>query len=220
MNKKILNVELYIWLLFIATSLFFVFFSQADIFISNLFFYEDKFPMKGTLIESFFYFSIRPLFIIVIFSTTAVYLYNYLRKKNILNLNTKVFMYIILVISIAPGLIVTVTLKDNWERARPYQTLNYGGTKEFTPAFIPTNQNGRSFSSAHTAIAFSFVGVALLARRRNKLWMGLALSYAIGMAVSRVASGDHFVSDVITSFFIVFISTRILYMIILKDKSL
>jgi len=176
--------------------------------------------MNNTWIESFFYYSVKPLIIIFILSTLTIFIYNRINEKNILNINTKVILYIFLVLSIAPGLIVNTTLKDNWGRARPAQTLNFGGKKEFTPAFIVSDQGGYSFSSGHSAAAFSLMGFALLAKRRRQLWMNLAITYGICVSIARMAAGGHFFSDVVTSFFIVWIGTHIFYKIIFKKDSL
>lgn len=124
-----------------------------------------------------------------------------------------------LVLGIAPGLIVNVILKDNWGRPRPAQTIEFGGTMNFTPAYIPSKQDGYSFSSGHAAAAFSIMGFALLAKRRRKLWMSLALTYGTLVGIARMAAGGHFLSDVITSFFIVYIFTHIFYKLIFKEES-
>jgi len=219
MNKNYFNVKAYIWLAFVLLSLMFIFFPQIDLYVANLFYDGKSFPMNKTWLESFFYYSVKPLIIIFIFSTFTLYIHNRIYKKNILNIDTKVILYIILVLSIAPGLIVNTTLKDNWGRARPAQIIEFGGKKEFTPAFIVSNQDGYSFSSGHSAAAFSLIGFALLAKRRRTIWMSLAISYGIAVSIARMAAGGHFFSDVITSFFIVWIGTHIFYKLIFKKDS-
>ncbi len=218
MNKKYLNVPYYIWGLFLYSAVVFIFFPQIDLFISNLFYDGKDFPFNGTWVESFFYFSVKPIILVLAASTILIFLYNFFGKKNILNVNAKVALYIFLVFGIAPGLIVNVTLKDNWQRARPSQTTNFGGTKEFTPAFIPADQGGYSFSSGHAAAAFSLMGFVLLAKKRKKVWMSIVLLYGVGVSLARIASGGHFFSDVITSFFIVYIFTYMLYGLLIKEE--
>ncbi|MCD6433068.1 MAG: phosphatase PAP2 family protein [Sulfurimonas sp.] len=218
MNKKYLNVELYFWLLFLISSLIFIFFPQIDLYISNLFYDGKTFPANKTWYEELFYYSVKPIIITLALSSLAIFLYNFFKKKNILNINAKVILYLLLVLGIAPGLIVNATLKENWGRARPAQTINFGGDKEFTPAFIPSNQDGYSFSSGHAAAAFSLLGFALLAKNRRKIWITLALTFGILVSLARVSAGGHFFSDVVTSFFIVYIFTYIFYMLILKEQ--
>ncbi len=216
MNKKILNVKLYIWLLFLVSSLTFILFPQIDLYISGLFYDGKSFPANGTWIENFFYHSVKPIIITLTLSSLIIFIYNFFKKKNFLDINSKVILYLLLVLGVAPGLIVNVTLKENWGRARPAQTINFGGTKEFTPAFILSDQDGYSFSSGHSAAAFSLIGFALLAKRRRKFWLSLVLSYGVLVSIARISSGGHFLSDVVTSFFIVYIFTYIFQMLILE----
>lgn len=218
MNKKYLNVKGYMWIAFLILSLIFISFPDIDLFVANLFYDGKTFPANKTPLEEFFYYSVKPILLTLAILTLLIFIYNYISKKNILNINSKVILYLILSLSIAPGLIVNATLKENWGRARPAQTTNFGGTKEFTPAFIPSNQGGYSFSSGHTAAAFSLLAFALLARKRKQLWIGLTLGYGVLVSISRMASGGHFLSDVVTSFFIVYIFTHIFYMLVFKDK--
>ncbi len=174
--------------------------------------------MNGTLIEEFFYYSVKPLIIILGFSTLLIYTYNRILKKNILNVNTRVVIYIVLALSIAPAFIVNATLKDNWGRARPAQVVNFGGEKEFTPAFVISDQDGYSFSSGHAAAAFSLLGFALLARKNKQLFINITLLYGSLVGLARISAGGHFFSDVVTSFFIVYIATHIFYKLVFKEE--
>lgn len=219
MKNKFLNVQLYIWLAFVVLSLIFIFIPQVDIYVSNLFYNGETFPANQTFLEEFFYRSVQPLILVFSISSLIIFIYNTITKKNILNINAKVILYLLLVLGIAPGLIVNVILKDNWGRPRPAQTIEFGGTMNFTPAYIPSKQDGYSFSSGHAAAAFSIMGFALLAKRRRKLWMSLALTYGTLVGIARMAAGGHFLSDVITSFFIVYIFTHIFYKLIFKEES-
>ena len=220
MNQNYFNVKAYIWLSFFILSLLFIFFPQIDIYVANLFYDGKSFPMNGTLMEEFFYQSVKPIILTLALSSIFIFIYNFISKKNILNITAKVILYLLLVLAIAPGLIVNSGLKDNWGRARPAQTVDFGGKKEFTPAFIISDQDGYSFSSGHTAAAFSLIGFALLAKRRRAVWMSLAISYGVAVSIARMAAGGHFLSDVVTSFFIVWIATHIFYRVVFKEDSL
>ncbi len=219
MNKKYFNVELYIWLLFLAFSLLFILVPEIDIFVAGLFYNGDKFPLNGSWIEELFYHSVKPLIIVFTLSSVAIFIYNYTKKKNLLNINSKAMLYVVLILTIAPLLIVNTTLKENWGRARPAQTIDFGGQKEFTPAFMMSNQDGYSFSSGHTAAAFSLLGFALLAKRRQKLFITTVLIYGTLVSLARMAAGGHFLSDVVTSFFIVYIATHVFYKLIFKEDT-
>lgn len=219
MKNNLLNVPLYIWFSFLFFSLLFIFVPQIDIYVSNLFFSNNTFPLKGSLFESFFYKSVPIIVTIAAISSILIFFYNILNKKNIFGINKRVILYIVLVLSIAPGLIVNSLFKEHWGRARPNQTIIFGADKEFTPPFILSQENGNSFSCGHGAAAFSMVGLALLIKRRKKLWLGLAFGYGILVSIARIIAGGHFLSDTVTSFFIVYISTLMLYGWLIKDRN-
>lgn len=218
MNKKILNNPLYIWLAFFLCSALFILYPQIDITVSSLF-YQDGFYLKGSLYENFFYKSV-PIFVsISAIGSLSLFTYNYFTKKNILGIDKKTIIYIVLVLALAPGLIVNSLLKEEWGRARPIDIIAFGGTKTFTPAFILSDQGGNSFSSGHGAAAFSVLGFALLARSRKKFWITLALSYGVAVSFARIIGGGHFLSDNVTSFFIVYITTYALYGYFIEKKT-
>ena len=219
MNRKYLNVKAYVWFAFLSFSILFISLPQIDLYAANLFYDGTSFTLKGTLYEVFFFQSVRVITAGMILSYLVIVIHYLVTKRTILNVSKKALLYIFLVLSVAPGLIVNSMLKEHMGRARPVDIVQFGGTKEFTPAFIPSNQEGNSFSSGHAAAAFSLVGFALLAKRRKKTWMTLALAYGVAVIIARMGAGGHFLSDNVTSFFIVYIATHILYKLIFKKDS-
>ena len=209
-NKKFLNVNIFIWLAFFLCSILFIIYPEIDIYISSLF-YEDGFFLRGSLYEVFFYKSVPIVVTTLAVGSIALFAYNRFTHKNILHIDKRTIAYIVLVLALAPGLIVNATFKENWGRARPHEVKEFGGNKTFSPAFIVSNQQGNSFSSGHGSAAFSVLGFALLARSRKKLWITLALSYGVAVSFARIIGGGHFFSDNVTSFFIVYITTYILH---------
>jgi lipid A 4'-phosphatase len=221
LKNKILNVPIYLIISFIFFSLLFILIPQIDIFVAKLFYNSESFysfPFYKTPLEQFLYHSVKPIIIVFTLTSILIYLFNRVTFKNIFNLNTKAIIFIILTVSIAPGLIVNALLKENWGRPRPAQIKQLGGSMDFSPAFIPTKQDGYSFSSGHTAAAFSLIGFALLAKKRKKLYLNLAFTYGAIISLTRMAVGGHFLSDVVTSFFIVYITTLILFGLLIKGK--
>lgn len=217
-NTKLYNTRVYVWLSFLFLSILFVLYPQIDIAVSSLFYENSEWYLKRTPIESFFYYSVRPIIIFTAVVFIAVFVFNLVKKREIFGISKRVFLYMFLVLSLAPGLIVNAGLKINWDRARPIEIKTFHGEKEFTPAFVISDQNGQSFSSGHVAAAFSLYGLALLAKRRRQFWISLTLAYGFGMCVARVAAGGHFLSDTVTSFFLVYITTNMLYHFIIEKK--
>ncbi|NTV95499.1 MAG: phosphatase PAP2 family protein [Thiobacillus sp.] len=110
--------------------------------------------------------------------------------------------FLVLVLVLGPGLVVNAVLKDNWHRARPGHLVEFGGERQFTPAWVISDQcpNNCSFVCGDASIGFSLAALAFVARRpRRWLIAGLALGSALGLM--RMAQGGHFLSDVIFSFY-------------------
>jgi len=105
-----------------------------------------------------------------------------------------------------------MSIRSKWE-------INSRKAIGMFPAFMMSNQDGYSFSSGHAAAAFSLLGFALLAKRRQKLFITTVLVYGTLVSLARMAAGGHFLSDVVTSFFIVYIATHVLYKLIFKEDS-
>lgn len=220
MNKKIIHVPLFIWLAFALSSALFVVFPQIDIFVSSLVYSKEiGFIANGTWYESILYNSIQPVVALAIIAPLFIWFYNIATKKDLLHVNKKVVLYLLLVLAIAPGIIVNDILKDHWGRARPAQTTIFGGHKEFTPAFVLSDQGGYSFSCGHGAGAFFLIALALLAQKRKRLWMSLALGYGVAISFIRIAAGGHFLSDTVVSFFIVTITSLIFHGLFFQGKT-
>jgi lipid A 4'-phosphatase len=118
-----------------------------------------------------------------------------------LHVGTSAIAYIALSLVIGPGLISNTVLKDNMGRARPDQTVQFGGPRTFTPALVPADQCPKncSFVSGHASLGFFLVTFAFLMApgyRRRAVFAGIiALGAAIGVA--RIGQGRHFLSDVV-----------------------
>lgn len=123
--------------------------------------------------------------------------------------NRRAIAYLFLALAIGPGLIVNSLLKETSGRARPVQIEQFGGSKQFTPAFVIADQCDRNcaFVSGHVAAATMPVAGYFLAstRRRRRLWLagGVALGLAVGLA--RLVVGAHFLSDVVVAMFITWV---------------
>jgi lipid A 4'-phosphatase len=110
-------------------------------------------------------------------------------------------VYLIASVAIGPGLVTNVLLKDQFGRARPKQVVEFGGTRQFTPPLVMTDQCARncSFVAGDPSMGFTLIAVALAfpARRRQFLIAGFAAGGALGLM--RMGQGEHFLSDVIFS---------------------
>lgn len=109
-----------------------------------------------------------------------------------------------------PVLLVDATLKEHSGRTRPVNIEQFGGPRQFSPAFIPATQceQNCSFVSGHVAtasfiMAFGWLGAPALRRR----WLLASLGSAALFALVRMAPGGHFLSDCIFAWFATYFAT-------------
>lgn len=107
--------------------------------------------------------------------------------------------FVVIAGTLGPGALVNLGFKDNWQRARPYQVQQFGGTQQFTRAAVITDQcdNNCSFVSGHVACGFFLVGLALVHPRRQRLWTALGLASGATIGFARMADSAHWLSDVL-----------------------
>jgi lipid A 4'-phosphatase len=129
-------------------------------------------------------------------------------------------IYLILCLAIGPGLVVNTIFKDNWGRARPFQTENFGGDKTFTLPFIIAGQCEKncSFTSGDPSVGFYFFAFAFAFPKKRKEFFGLAMSLGVIFGGTRILQGAHFFSDVIFSGIFVYAVCYLLYKIMFQKE--
>jgi lipid A 4'-phosphatase len=208
--------------------LIFIIFPSLDITVSELFYYSDLgFKYKHQAVIQFF-FRIIPAITKLFVAICLIYLfYIVIKHKNIKPALRSWAFFLFISASIGPGLVVNSLLKENFGRARPKQIIEFSGTKEFSPAFVISDQcdTNCSFSSGHSAMGFYFTALAYImsAMYFNRIYI-LGLFFGTFVGASRIIMGGHFASDVITSAFIVLFLNHVIYLLwknkILKCKKL
>jgi lipid A 4'-phosphatase len=130
-----------------------------------------------------------------------------IRRRTMFGLDTRAACFLLLALALGPGLTVNTIFKEHWGRARPSQIVEFGGDKKFSPAFVPSDQCTRncSFTAGDPSMGFYLVSLAFLATvpRRRNLAIGAAVGAGALLGVVRLAQGGHFLSDIVTSGFIV-----------------
>lgn len=113
---------------------------------------------------------------------------------------------------LGPGLVIEVWFKNTVGRPRPVQVVEFGGDQAFHGVFQPgsTPKTHRSFVSSHAAAGFWLLSLGLTAGpvwRRRWLVIGLVTGSLIGLG--RMMQGGHFLSDIVFSFYAVWIPCEI-----------
>jgi lipid A 4'-phosphatase len=209
----IFGVSRWFYIAAFLLALLFVFVPQIDLFVSGLFYNETVgFFWSRHPLVIFLYNIPRPIVIIASVGLLLL-IADLIFKKRFFSIRPLLLFYFAAVMIVGPGLIVHSVFKDHWGRARPAQTTEFGGTKNFTPAFIISDQCERncSFVSGHSAGAYGLIALALLVRRRKGLAMAGAITVGSLVGLGRIIQGGHFFSDVLFSFVIVYLSAKILY---------
>jgi lipid A 4'-phosphatase len=101
-------------------------------------------------------------------------------------------------IALGPGL-ATWALKEHTLRARPMDVVQFGGTRQFTPAFVQATQcsDNCAFTSGHAACGFFFTSLMLLYPRRRWRWVATGVVVGLAVSLARVSVGAHWLSDVL-----------------------
>jgi lipid A 4'-phosphatase len=115
-------------------------------------------------------------------------------------------------VSLGPGL-TTYMVKEHQLRARPFDVVEFGGVRQFTPALVPANQceDNCAFVSGHVACGFFFASLMLLDVRRRWWWILGGTSAGLLVGLARMAVGAHWLSDVLWAFPITLVSSWIVW---------
>ncbi|HHD84216.1 MAG TPA: phosphatase PAP2 family protein [Campylobacteraceae bacterium] len=200
-------------ILFVALALLFIYDPKIDLQAASLFYKEGTFYLADNPLVQFLY-HYSPWFAVGVgIVSLGMLVADFISKKEYFGIRRKVWAYLLLALLLGPGLVVNFVFKEHWGRARPVQVTQFGGEKNFTPAFIPANQcsHNCSFSCGHASNGFYFIALALLAKKHRWLWLTLATLFGFLIGAGRMAQGGHFLSDVIFSFFFVLFTSLLLY---------
>jgi lipid A 4'-phosphatase len=192
-----------ILLCFVATSVLLVMFPQIDLAISGIF-AASGFSFAGTAWQRFVRGMTTAFLCVSIVGIVLLYLTNRALERSVLSFDGKRLAYVLIVLVVGAGLIVNLALKDNFGRARPRDVVEFGGGKIFTAAFAISTECRKncSFSSGEAAAGFFSIALVYALGRRRRMALVAAISFGAIISMARIASGAHFLSDTIVSFFI------------------
>ncbi|MEE9355133.1 MAG: phosphatase PAP2 family protein [Methylococcaceae bacterium] len=126
-------------------------------------------------------------------------------------------------LALGPGLIINLIFKDHINRPRPIQLIQFGGQHHYNPPLIqgeapllPHNAN-RSFPCGHCSSGFVlFIGFFIFRQtgRKRLALLSVVTAVLLGslIGVARMASGGHYLSDIVWSAYLTFISCWLVYL--------
>lgn len=196
---------------FVAISLLLVAFPAIDLHISRLF-YDRGFYMANQGWTKLLHASVTWFIYGILAAIGVVYLFNRLSGRNVWGIDGRKVVYLLLVLALGAGLVVNGLFKEGFGRARPKDIVEFGGTAHFTPAYVISSNciHNCSFSSGDAAGAFfALAFIAAVSRRRSVTTA--AVGFGVLVSAARIASGSHFLSDTVVSFFVMLIVADALY---------
>jgi lipid A 4'-phosphatase len=204
MSQRLLSVPIWLWIAFVGFADLMLLFPQIDLAVSRWFYQPGAgFALAGVWWERILYHSVRWLMIGVNLGLIGLWLYNRRSGRQLLGFTRRKLVLLLCLLALVPGLVVNSVLKEHWGRARPVKTVELGGYLQFSPAFARSDQGGGAFSSGHVAAAAYLVAVAAVLGNGRLLWIALAVGYTLLVALVRIGAGGHWLSDAVTSMFLV-----------------
>ena len=199
-------------------------FPDIDLYVSSRFYNtESGFAYKDLLISDIFYHGVPYLANIIIISSLTLLLLKLVLRDKLKIVKLRSILFIVLTLALGPGLLVNAILKEHVGRARPHHVTEFGGTQEFTPAFMIVNEcdTNCSFVSGHASFGFFLMSFAfLITNKRKRLitWIAL-LILASYTAFSRVMDGAHFFSDIVFAGIFTYLVIKLVYeFLYINDK--
>ncbi len=224
-QKKYLIVFIEIIVLIILTLLISIF--DLDIKIQRLFYQANSSSSVWFLKENPFWqfgyhYGTLPA-ILLTFAALIGLILSWIKPK--IKNYRRYFWLIILTLFIGPGLLVNAVFKDHWGRPRPRQVQQFGGRWEFKQIWQPgTPGKGKSFPCGHCSMGFFFITLYYVFKRKRKVLASssIAFSIALGLFIgfARISQGGHFLSDVLWSWGLTYLTATILYYFVLKIPDL
>lgn len=193
---------------------------DLDLWVQN-YYYQDGWRLDQLWWVKFLYHYGNIPAIITAVSALLLYIRSFFKNTRLI-VYRKLALYLTLAIVIGPGLIVNAILKDNWGRPRPRELEIYGGRYNYeAPLAIDPVSPGKSFPCGHATMGFYFYALALLFAKKKRghylLITSFATLYGLLIGWVRVMQGGHFLSDVIFSGGIIYLSAWALWRVMKLD---
>ena len=211
-----LNFNFYLKTLTITLMLSIVFFlfPSLDITVSGLFFGQDG-KFIATESDWFIYFirkMLLPIMALLVFFVpiAAVFKQIYFKEK-ILNIPVREWVYLFSCLIVGTGFVVNSIFKNLWGRARPNDTIQFGGQEPFTIPWLNVDYCTTNCSFVSGDVSFFTLSLAILLIFKKTSWNIFAYLSILLISLLRIMEGDHFLSDTIMSFVITYVIIKFFY---------
>ena len=131
----------------------------------------------------------------------------------------RVVLFLVGTLALGPGLLVNGILKDNWHRPRPMHVTEFGGDRPYVDWWNPggTCERNCSFVSGEVASAAWMFAPAMLTppQWRIAAFAGASI-FTFVIALSRMAAGGHFFTDVLFAALLMTILIWVMHRVIFR----
>lgn len=119
---------------------------------------------------------------------------------------------------LGPGLLVNSVFKENFQRPRPREIVEFGGAAAYLPPGQPgAGDHGSSFPSGHASMGFYLAAPYFFLRQRHRRMAIAALLVGtmagLGIGLVRIMQGGHFLSDVVASGLMVWVVAHLTWLL-------
>jgi lipid A 4'-phosphatase len=200
--------QLWLLALFTGVTLLFLIYPEIDLWFSGLFFRVDQgFYWHDAWLVKLVYGLFRDLPYLWVPILIWLWIASWIWARHAEKYTRRLILFLFLALVIGPGLLVNGILKAESGRARPHLIEQFGGDKIFTPPLMLADQceSNCSFVSGHASMGFYFIALAWVLANRRWLYYGIGIGAIVGLG--RIVQGGHFLSDVIFSYFAVYLAT-------------
>ena len=130
-------------------------------------------------------------------------------------------LFILLSGLLGTGLLTNLVFKEYWGHPRPDNIVQFGGELAYLPPLAKgIAGEGESFPSGHVSIAFSYIAIWFILRRRRHRAAILCLIAVVALTglegVARMVRGRHFLSDVLWGAYIPYMVCFVLYYFVFR----
>ncbi len=200
-------------------SIVFFVFPNLDITFSGLFFSNDN-QFIASEKTWFIYFvrkMILPLMALLsFFIPLAAIIKHLFYKEKILNICVRDWLYFFSCLILGTGIIVNSIFKNLWGRARPNDTIVFGGDQPFSIPWLNVEYCDTNCSFVSGDVSFFTLSLALLIIFNKTSWNIFAYILIVVVSILRIMEGDHFLSDTLMSFIITYLVIKVLHSIFKK----
>ena len=195
-------------------SIVFFLFPTLDITVSGLFFGQDgKFIANES--DWFIYFirkMLLPLMALLVFFVPIVAVIKQIYfKEKIINIPVREWVYLFSCLIVGTGIVVNSIFKNLWGRARPNDTIQFGGQEPFTIPWLNVDYCSTNCSFVSGDVSFFTLSLAILLIFKKTSWNIFAYLSILLISLLRIMEGDHFLSDTVMSFIITYVIIKYLY---------